>query len=81
MFRRSRTHEQFLALFVLGALLFLPPILVIFSKPVRVLGIPVLYFYLFLAWAVLIGMAASIVRNIDRGPSAERTPPDQRMPG
>jgi hypothetical protein len=81
MLRRSRTHEQFLALFVLGALLLLPPILVIFSKPVRLLGIPVLYLYLFFAWAVLIGMAASIVRNIDKGPGAERTSPDQRTPG
>jgi uncharacterized membrane protein YvlD (DUF360 family) len=76
MLRRSRTHEQFLALFVLGALLLLPPILVIFSKPVRLL-----YLYLFFAWAVLIGMAASIVRNIDKGPGAERTSPDQRTPG
>jgi hypothetical protein len=81
MFRRSRTQEQFLALFVLGALLFLPPILVIFSKPVRVLGIPVLYFYLFLAWAALIGMAALIVRNIDKAQGGDRMPPDQGSPG
>lgn len=69
MVRRNRTQEQLIALFVLGALLLLPPLIVVFSSPVRILGIPVLYLYLFVAWAALIGMTAAIVRRIDKVPS------------
>jgi hypothetical protein len=83
MIRRNRTQEQLVALFALGALLLLPPLLVIFNRPVRVLGVPVLYLYLFLAWAAVIGLTAAVVRHIGAaqtgsappGPaSAERRP-------
>mgnify|MGYP001767569287 CR=1 FL=1 len=58
--RRGLTRERLLALFVFGALLFTPPWLGVFSKPVLVLGIPLLYVYLFVAWALIIALAASI---------------------
>lgn len=60
-----RTREHLIALFLLGALLLLPPILSIFNQPVRVLGVPVLYLYLFFAWATLIALAAAATRRID----------------
>ena len=47
----SRTRELLIALFLLGALLFAPPLLIIFNKPTRILGIPSLYLYLFAVWA------------------------------
>ena len=50
MLRRNRTKDQLVALFVLGALLLLPPLIVIFNQPLHFFGIPVLYLYLFLAW-------------------------------
>jgi hypothetical protein len=65
MIRRARTQEQLVALFVLGALLLLPPLLVIFNQPVRVLGVPVLYLYLFVVWIAVIGLTAAIARRID----------------
>ena len=43
----------------------LPPLLRVFNRPVRILGMPVLYLYLFVAWAALIGMTAAVVR-LDR---------------
>jgi hypothetical protein len=63
MIRRIRNQEQLVALFVLGALLLLPPLLAIFNRPRRVLGVPVLYLYLFLAWAALIGLTAAVARR------------------
>lgn len=64
MIRRNRTHERLVALFLLGVLLLLPPFLQVFNRPVRVLGIPVLYLYIFVAWGVLIALAAAVVRRI-----------------
>ncbi len=43
-----------MALFVLGLLFFSPPILSLFSIEGFIFGIPLLYFYLFSAWAVFI---------------------------
>ena len=55
MIRSRMTSERLASLFLLGVLLFNPPLLLIFDFPDYVLGIPVLYIYLFTAWAVLVG--------------------------
>lgn len=47
---------RFVALFLLGLALFTPPLLAVFSSDVLVLGIPLLYLYLFGAWAALIAL-------------------------
>jgi hypothetical protein len=64
MIRRDRTQERLIALFLLGVLVLTPPLLLVFNQPIRVLGIPILYLYLFLAWTVLIGAAAVVARGI-----------------
>jgi hypothetical protein len=61
MLRPSRTRELLVALFLLGALVFAPPLLIIFNKAIRILGIPLLYFYLFAAWGTLIALVALAV--------------------
>lgn len=61
--RRGLTGEKLVALFVLGVALFTPPWLGIFNYPRQVLGIPLLYLYLFAAWAVLIAITALIVER------------------
>ncbi|NJR41847.1 MAG: hypothetical protein HC767_03495 [Akkermansiaceae bacterium] len=53
-----------MSLFLLGVALLAPPILIIFNRPERVLGIPVLYLYLFVIWGTLIGLAASLSRRV-----------------
>jgi len=53
--------QQLAAIFFLGCLLFNYPILTIFSKDNLILGIPVLYAYLFAFWAALIGLIAIII--------------------
>ena len=80
MLRRDRTKDQLVALFVLGVLLLLPPLVVIFNQPLRFLGIPVLYLYLFLAWFMLICMTAAVVRQIDASESTDASPPRPRAP-
>jgi hypothetical protein len=63
----SRTRELLVALFLLGALLLAPPLLIIFNKATRVLGIPTLYLYLFVVWTTLIALVAGIVESRDWG--------------
>jgi hypothetical protein len=58
-----RKGARLVALALLGFLLFNYPFLALFSDERRVLGIPVLYAYLFLSWAVLIALLALVVRK------------------
>lgn len=62
---QGRRSERLVALAILGLLLFDYPLLSLFSSNERVLGIPVLYAYLFTSWALLIALMALAVR---RGP-------------
>ena len=76
----SRTRELLVALFLLGALLLTPPLLIIFNKATRVLGIPTLYLYLFVVWAALIALVALIVEPRDwRGRSRRSQHGDGRQ--
>lgn len=50
--------QRLVALFVLGNLLFNYPLLELFNRPALPGGIPVLYVYVFAAWALLIGLLA-----------------------
>ena len=54
-----------MALFLLGALLLTPPLLIVFNQPTRVFGVPALYLYLFVVWAVLIALVALAVERRD----------------
>jgi hypothetical protein len=51
---------RLVAVFLLGVLLFNYPLLALFNRDVSVFGIPLLYAYIFLAWALLIGLLALI---------------------
>lgn len=74
MVRHHHVAERLTALFVLGIVLLLPPVLLVFNRPERVAGVPTLYLYLFLAWLLLIGLAATIVRRADLPGIASDTP-------
>jgi hypothetical protein len=63
MTRPGITTERLLALFLLGIVAFTPPFLGIFNTSHLILGIPILYFYLFVAWALLIALVALTVRG------------------
>ena len=57
--------QRLVALFILGCLLFNYPFLALFNLSTAVFGIPLLYLYIFLAWAALIGLLAWVVEARD----------------
>jgi hypothetical protein len=63
MIRPGIKGQRLVALFLLGCLLLNYPLLNLFAGNGRVLGIPVLYAYVFVAWALLIGLMALVVEK------------------
>jgi hypothetical protein len=58
--------QRLVALCLLGALLFNYPILALFNRPVLFLGIPLVYAYIFAAWALLIALVGLVVERSGR---------------
>lgn len=52
--------KRLIGLFLLGFLLFTPPLISLFDLPTLVWGIPLLYVYLFGAWALIIFLVARV---------------------
>ena len=63
MIRPSIKGQRLVALFLLGVLLLNYPLLNLFAGPSEVLGIPVLYAFVFAVWALLIGLMALVVEK------------------
>jgi hypothetical protein len=55
--------QRFVALCMLGMVLFNFPVLALFNAPSTVLGVPVLYAYLFAAWAGLVALMAVVAER------------------
>ena len=55
--------QRLLAIFLLGVLLFNYPILSLFNLAEMLAGIPVLFLYLFAAWALIIVLAAVAIER------------------
>jgi len=72
-----RTGERLVALLISGGVLLNFPILSLLRDRGLVAGVPVLYVYLFLVWALLAGATALILRN---RPSASRATDDKPGP-
>ena len=56
----GRDRQWPIAVFLLGCLLFSWPLLALFNVPAAVAGVPLLYAYLFAAWAGLIVLIAVV---------------------
>jgi hypothetical protein len=65
MIRPGIKGQRLVALFLLGLLLFNYPLLDLFAGPGLLLGIPVLYVYVFCVWALMIGLMAIVVEKRD----------------
>ncbi len=74
---RRRAAEWSVMLFVVGLLAFSPPFLSIFSVPELFFGIPTLYFYIFVAWGLVIALLAFNVSKLTEQEVSEPL----RMPG
>jgi hypothetical protein len=66
MIRPTLKGQRLVALFLLGWLLFNYPVLSLFANDTRIWGIPLVYVYLFIAWAALIGVMALIIERRDQ---------------
>lgn len=62
----NRQSQRLVALFLLGCLLFNYPLMYVFSVTGRIFGIPILFAYLFTAWAMLIVLVAMVTEKQQR---------------
>lgn len=63
MKRLGMTGQRLAAIFLLGCILLNYPILFLFNRPSEIAGIPLLYAYIFGAWALLIGLMVLIIER------------------
>jgi hypothetical protein len=54
---------RLVAIFLLGLLLLNYPLLKLFERPGEILGIPLLYVYVFAAWALVIVLMAIVLEK------------------
>jgi hypothetical protein len=63
MIKPNVKGQRLVALFLFGNLLFNYPLLALFNRHGSVFGIPLLYVYVFGAWALLIALLTYIVEK------------------
>lgn len=63
------------ALPVTLVILLMPPVLLLFDRPVLIGGIPLLHAYLFLVWMVFIAATAWLARRLARAGEGGGPPP------
>ena len=63
MQEHDRKGQRLVALFILGCLLFNYPVLSLFNVANEVFGVPLLYAYIFAAWALLVALMALAVES------------------
>jgi hypothetical protein len=63
----SPRAQRFAYLFIVGTLAFNYPLLSLFDVPRMILGIPLLYVYIFTIWALLIVLVGITARSRPRG--------------
>ncbi len=81
MDRPGSIGERAIALFLLAFLAFNPPLLSIFSADRMPLGVPLLYLYLFCAWAAIIALVAVHAVSGRRSAEADSLLPPDRQHG
>lgn len=66
MANRTLRGQRLVALFLLGCLLFSYPLLALFDADQRLFGLPLLFAYLFGAWALLIVLMMLVIEGARR---------------
>ncbi len=72
---RQQSREYIVILFIGAALAINYPVLDLFDRPWAPFGIPLLYFYLYLAWLVLIIVLIAVVESSEIHKSEEPPKP------
>jgi hypothetical protein len=55
--------QRLIALFIFGCVLFNYPVLSLFNVATEAFGVPLLYAYIFAAWALLVALMALVVET------------------
>lgn len=63
MNRSILTGQRLVAIFLLGCVMFNYPLIALFNKSAKVFDIPLLYFYIFSIWVLLIGLMAWVIER------------------
>ena len=63
MDRSEKKGQRLTVVCLVSFLLFNYPILALFNLPVTVIGIPLLYFYIFAAWTGVVAVMALIIET------------------
>lgn len=63
MQEHDRKGQRLIALFIFGCLLFNYPVLSLFNVAAETFGVPLLYAYIFAAWALLVALMAFAVES------------------
>lgn len=63
MNRSSIKGQRLVALFLVGVVLFNYPLLALFNRTAEAYGVPVLYAYIFVSWALLIALLALVIER------------------
>lgn len=64
MVRDNLKGQRLVALFLLGCLLLNYPLVSLFAGATELAGVPLLYVYVFFAWALLIAAMALVVERL-----------------
>ncbi len=70
---KDRKNKRLIGLFLLGFVLFHYPLLALFNLEATIFGMPLIFFYIFTAWALLILLAAIATKTRWRSPSKPAT--------
>jgi hypothetical protein len=63
---KARTNKRLVGLFLLGCVLFNYPLLSLFNLKTMIFGVPLLFFYVFTGWTLLILLAALVTKTRSR---------------
>jgi len=82
MAEQKRINERLIALLCLGIAVFNYPLLELFSKNKLILGVPVLYLYIFSIWFLfIVVLALAIRRRLPSMSTPGKKNPGQNNPG
>jgi hypothetical protein len=65
---KARKNKRLVGLFLLGWALFNYPLLSLFNLKTTIFGVPLLFFYVFAGWTLLILLAAIVTKTRSHSP-------------